>query len=399
MRIYYLLRILAVFLAAGCLGISCKKNIAGITLPNHYPGTDFNQVFEAFWGGVNNNYVFWSVDTTDWDNMYLVYKPMFGQLDIHNSVDVRRSFQYFSAMTQGFTDSHFQISFFNPTDSDTVVYPAAARKKYIAPALPFTYFSQVIPKRYFGTYYWADSSFADTVAGKPHIQHMGLVTALINSHILYLHLSGFYLKHVIQQLGYTILANGWNDFLTALRDPTVGTRGLIIDMRSNNGGLLEDLNFITGQMITQPLHFGSTREKSGNGRLDYTPWADAIVTPQTGSVAPKSPIVVLTDQHSVSMAELTTMALKTLPNTYVIGDTTWGANGPLNPNIALYGGGQFPFANFGYVYTSSAMFEYKDGKIYEGKGFPPDLYIPYNKDSVAAGLDPQLDAAIKYLNH
>jgi len=151
-------------------------------------------------------------------------------------------------------------------------------------------------------------------------------------------------------------------------------------------------------MINQALPFAYTKEKSANGRLDYTPWADAIVTPVSGASAVTVPIVVLTDQHSVSMAEMTTMALKRLPKTYIIGDTTWGANGPISSNRNLYGGGQFTFAGFGFVQTASAMYKYRDDKIYEGKGFPPDDYVPYNKDSVAAGIDVQLAAAIRYLN-
>ena len=83
----------------------------------------------------------------------------------------------------------------------------------------------------------------------------------------------------------------------------------------------------------------------------------------------------------------------------VIGDTTWGANGPLDTNLPLYGGGQYSFAGFGYVFTSSAEYMYKNGKIYEGKGFPPDRYIPVNLDSVSAGMDVQLDSAIHYLGY
>src|SRR6202000_1814744 len=91
-----------------------------------------------------------------------------------------------------------------------------------------------------------------------------------------------------------------------------------------------------------PLHFADTREKSGNGRLDYTPWAPAAAMPQNGSFQFTRPIVVLTDQNSESMAEMTTMAIKSLPNSYIIGDTTWGANGPLRTDDGLYGGGSSP---------------------------------------------------------
>src|ERR1700716_1836236 len=101
------------------------------------------------------------------------------------------------------------------------------------------------------------------------------------------------------------------------------------------------MNYITGQFINQPLVLGYTREKSGNGRLDYTRWAYAIAAPNSGVKALTSPIVVLIDRRSVSMAELTTMAIKRIPGTHIIGDTTCGANGLLNTADGLYGGEHF----------------------------------------------------------
>jgi len=172
------------------------------------------------------------------------------------------------------------------------------------------------------------------------------------------------------------------------------------------------LNFLVGSLISSPLSIGYTRSKSGNGRLDYTPWAPAMVTPKAGATAFTKPIVVLADGESVSMAELTTMALKQLPNTKVVGDTTWGATGPLTDN-SVFNAGSFSFGKvysnietgastyYGNTYTSSVMFKYMDGKIYEGKGFPPDYTIKPTLQQVLVSNttvdDPQLDKAISLL--
>jgi hypothetical protein len=383
-------------LVATVLASSCRKDLTAIKPADQYAGTDLSQVFDAFWSGMNTNYVFWSIDTVDWDAKYKYYKPLFARLNINNTADVLRAFQLFSEMDSGLVDSHLRISFTNPVLADTAFSPAVARKKNISPYLPFTYFSKVIGPKYFDSYYWADTPVVTSIADKKDTANMGLMTGVIQKHILYLHITQFFLRHVIVDQHSAIISKGWDLFLSNLHTGAA-VNGVIIDLRSNTGGLSEDMNFITGQFITQPMILGYTREKNGNGRLDYTPWANAIVTPDPGAKALASPIVVLTDQRTVSMAEHTTMALKRIPGTYIIGDTTWGANGLLNTNDGLYGGGQFSFANFGYCYTSSVQFKCWDGKIYEGKGFPPDKYVPYNKDSVNAGTDVQLTAAIHYL--
>ena len=184
-------------------------------------------------------------------------------------------------------------------------------------------------------------------------------------------------------------------FLNYLSNPPSGFKGVIIDVRGNGGGDISDLNFLVGNLINNKLTIGHTRYKSGNGRLDYTPWAPAIVTPQTGAKAVTVPVVVLTDIWTTSMAELTAMAVHALPNGngHTVGETTWGATGPLTNNEIL-NGGQFTAANFLFAYTSSSMFKYIDGNIYEGKGFPPDDYVPFNLNDFQTYGDKQLEKAL-----
>jgi len=171
---------------------------------------------------------------------------------------------------------------------------------------------------------------------------------------------------------------------------------LIIDVRGNGGGDINDLNFLVGRLISSPLKIGYTRYKNGNGRLDYTPWVDASITPQPGARAVTQPVVVLADNFSVSLAELTTMAIHAMPNGKFIGETTWGANGPIAPN-KYFNAGQFTAANFLFAYTSSSMFKYIDGNIYEGKGFPPDIAVPFDGRLLSRGDDPSLDAALNLM--
>src|SRR6202034_3630800 len=84
----------------------CRKTISSSPEAADYPGDNYPDIFQSFWNGMNTNYVFWGIDTTNWDNMYTVYKPLFDQLSIFDSQDESLAEQYFDQMTQGLIDSH-----------------------------------------------------------------------------------------------------------------------------------------------------------------------------------------------------------------------------------------------------------------------------------------------------
>jgi len=85
--------------------------------------------------------------------------------------------------------------------------------------------------------------------------------------------------------------------------------------------------------------------------------------------------------------------LRALPQCRVVGETTFGATGPFAENV-LYDDGPFQVPGFLSVTTSSVEFKYIDGKIYEGKGFPPDYPVPFNIQALHSGDDPQMDKAL-----
>lgn len=151
-----------------------------------------------------------------------------------------------------------------------------------------------------------------------------------------------------------------------------------------------------GRLINKPLHFGFTRSKSGNGRLDYTPWIQAVISPQSINKSFNLPIVVLTDRYTASMAELVAMAVKAMPNGKIVGETTYGATGPIT-DFSVYNDGSFSVGNFLSVYTSSVEFKFVDGKMYEGKGFPPDIHVPFDSVNFLIGKDTQLESAVSLI--
>ena len=412
-------KILFIYITLGVLLVSCHKEVS----PSNQIGETYNvnyaQVFEDFWSSMNKTYVFWSIEKTDWNKVHSDFAPAFKRLDdavgLYSSdrlaLDAARLFKQ---IVDGLVDSHYNLSLITGYG----INPALDRK-WKNPAFIGNLFMQngaitaLYPDQI--NYYnvTVDSMYlTNKVVGYDTAAGFYTASGIIkNSHILYFSFSTFSLLSEYQNGPNPDVKAAIDNFFTMLTNPTV--TGLILDVRGNGGGETSDLNFLLGRLVSKPLKIGYTKSKSGDGRLDYTPWADAIVKPWYAFPSGfNKPIAVLADGLSASMSELTTMTVKALPNTFFVGDTTWGANGPLTQN-SDFNAGSFNFGNigtridygttsyYGHAYTSSCMFKYIDNKIYEGKGFPPDYVVKVTPDQIFLPNnvvdDPQLNKAISLL--
>ncbi len=393
--------VLRLFVAGilGLIGQGCTELLPSINSAGSYSGDNYSDIFEAFWTGMNNNYVYWSNDPTDWDSVYVKYKPLFAKLTVFNDANNATAEKYFTDMTAKLIDSHYTLQF---QLTGHFVSPALNRKIAIDKiypdsiyALPENFFDSLVAPRYLDP----SSVIAgtDTIIEQNSPQPFTVITGTIHSTIRYLYFSSF----AFSQAGANT-APVLNAFFQSLSSQSL--KGVIIDVRDNGGGEVTALNYLIGKMISQPITYAYTHAKDGNGRLDYTPWAPAIVTPQAGSVPVSAPIVILADHTSISMSEITVLAVKALPNGKFIGTTTWGATGPLIPSVYLNGGqftiGTATFGNNGYlfVYTSSAALKALNGAIYEGRGISPDIWVPETARDYSRGTDAQLERAIQYIN-
>lgn len=363
---------------------SCRKDIPEMTAPENYRDNDFSSVFEAFWTGMNHNYLFWDIDTTDWDRVYDQYKPLFASLDINSVDDALQAFRYFEAMTAGLVDGHYHLSFKKSPLQNAAISPSTARKKkeagYHNP-IPADYFLNTLPAHYFEDYY---QGVTETEYGT-----LAAVSGKLQGDILYLYFSNFLFG---QLNAYDPVAAVIEYFFNELKNAN-NLKGVIIDVRGNGGGSMADMLDILSRLINSRATYAYCRSKMGEGRLDYTPWTPLTVDPAPGYRV-NVPIAVLADLHSASSAELLAMGVATLPNGYIVGEKTWGAQGPLADN-AIYNGGQFSTAFMELVYTSSLITKYIDENIYEGDGFPPDYEVKYDENMLQTGIDPQLEKAIE----
>jgi len=190
----------------------------------------------------------------------------------------------------------------------------------------------------------------------------------------YLYMSNFYNTLYESDSNVTdVMDNFWALVYNTSGDNEVSK--IIIDLRHNTGGYVADLTDVVGPLISEDesLTYGYTRYKDGDNRTDYTPLIENKITGTATSDdnIPDVPIIVLADIYSVSMSDITILALQALggDDTILMGQRTWGGNGPLVSTYFLDGTED---NDYYYVYTSAnAMFDV-DGNTYEGVGITPD---------------------------
>jgi len=393
----------AVIAVSSCiLMTACRKEVVQQQRVTSYEGKSYSEVFEAFWRGMNENYMFWDIETVNWDNMYKTYKPRFEYLDQHKNDpgNGQKAAQFLVDMTKDLADSHLNLTFNGyanfivagyPIQSQTFS-PAGIRHQLRGDAYPMSsgIFDVMIPK------YYLTHAMSGTDGNSFHI-NTGIIPRN-NKNILYLEYSSFQLgtQYYTNNSTHLPVKPVLDQFFTYSKDPSVD--GLILDLRGNPGGSVSDLDFLIGRLITSPGHFAYTRLKNGSGRLDYTPWTKGYVHPQAGAVNFTKPIAVLVDDNSVSMSEMTTLAVRNIfSKSKVIGIQTWGGTGQIPYDDTKYLGGQFTAANFVQVYMAGVELRDKNMVCYENKGITPDIPVAYDAKAIQNNIDAQLEKAISYV--
>ena len=182
-------------------------------------------------------------------------------------------------------------------------------------------------------------------------------------------------------------------------------KGVIIDVRHNNGGHMADLGVVAGALLQGSKYvFGTVKQKNGTGRLDYSlPMEMSINLPYNNAEAITEPIVVLADAQSVSCSENTVATVKQQANGIMIGARTYGAacpvvSNPLVNSTLNYAGCIGTAGGPVYAYIPYMLLSFnKIGNI-EGKGIEPDIELHFDSALYReTKRDNQFERALKYI--
>ncbi|MCU0358441.1 MAG: S41 family peptidase [Cyclobacteriaceae bacterium] len=308
------------------------------------PKNNAEAIFENLWTTFDESYGPFNERNIDWDALYRIYRPQ-----VTASTTEEELYQTITAMLTNLDDGHVQLvapdrRIFNANYirnnkiDDELFNLDVIRNKYLEPG-----FKQLSDDGY--------------VYGKIRGKNIGYI----------------YFNYVADN--FFIM----NQFL----DENLFSDGIIIDLRHNQGG---DFTFgfsAFGRLTNQTRDVFQSRTKNGTGSNDFTPLHTWRLTP--GGAYFNKPIIVLTDRYTISAGERSVMALMTLPNVTVMGDTTSGAHATMIGR---------ELAN-GWYYTiatqNTLLF---DGKSYEGIGLAPDVVVKNVLEEINNGIDRTLQYAI-----
>lgn len=155
-------------------------------------------------------------------------------------------------------------------------------------------------------------------------------------------------------------------------------RAIIIDLRGNPGGVGGMAPGLAGMLFKEKASLGSMKTRGGSMEFVAFPQQD----PFTGR------IVLLTDHGTGSTSEVFAAGMQETGRATVIGETTAGA---VLPSV-------FEKLPTGYLFQY-AISDYRSPKniLIEGRGVIPDIEVKQTRESLLAGGDAQLAAALKLI--
>jgi hypothetical protein len=331
------------FFWLGCLGLMASLTACEQALIPPSASDDPEAIFEQAWTVADREYAFFAYKGIDWDQSYARYRPRVtpetGPVELFDLLD---------SMLFELRDGHVNLR--SPFDlSRNWNWYLNSPSNFDYDLLERNYFQQ--RERYIGPF---------VVAGLP-------------DSIGYVYYSAF-------SRGFS---NRDIDLIVAIFE---NAKGLIIDIRDNGGGSVENARRLAGRFLTEERVVGRQRYKSGPGHEDFTEFEDIVLEP-AGDTAFTKPVVLLTNRSSYSAANLFTLYMRDLPQVTHLGDTTGGGGGlPASTELA----------NGWFLRVSSSQLIAPDGFNVED-GIPPDLQVDLSPTDRNNGTDTMLERALEVL--
>ncbi len=174
-----------------------------------------------------------------------------------------------------------------------------------------------------------------------------------------------------------------------LKLKALGARAIVLDLRSNGGGLLGEAIRLTGLFIKDgPVV--QVRYENGRVRTDYDN--------DNGRVVHDGPLVVLVSRNSASASEICAGALQKLGRAVIVGDRTSHGKGTVQQTMMLDDISMNPFrerVELGMVKITIQKFYLPDGASTQKEGVHSDLVLPSINELLPIG-ESDLDHALPW---
>ena len=167
-------------------------------------------------------------------------------------------------------------------------------------------------------------------------------------------------------------ASEFREHLTKLKKNN--NKGLVLDLRSNPGGLVDQVTSVADQILPEALIVYSSNRV---GEKQYAK--------SDNKESLKIPIVMLVNEGSASASEILSGALQDNKKATILGVNTFG-KGVIQSVLEMDKGG---------LVITTAQYFTPNGNVVDKKGIKPDVKVDYKK--TGENKDSQLDKAIEIL--
>ena len=163
--------------------------------------------------------------------------------------------------------------------------------------------------------------------------------------------------------------------------------GIILDVRSNGGGLLSNAEKLAARFVNEKTLVGYIQHKTGKGHNDFSELYPRYIEPST-RLRYQKPVIVLTNRSCYSATNDFVNAMRYFPNVQILGDRTGGGSGlPFHSEIPN-----------GWSVRFSACPSFSADKQHIEFGIDPDIRVDLSKADEAKGEDTLIEIARKLLH-
>lgn len=331
-RKYLLLLLVLLFAWPGCDDV-------GMQFDNNPKGN-----FDALWTILDRNYCFFEYKEIDWNDVYRRYSSR-----IAPDIDSEGLFKLMGLMLAELKDGHVNLS-----ASHDITRYWEWRDDY-----PEN-FSESIQKEYLGKDYGISS---------------GLKYKILEDNIGYIYYGSF----------SSMVGEG---NLDQVLSRMAICHGIIIDVRSNGGGSLVNVERIAGRFFNERSLIGYIFHKKGPGHNDFSePYPKYIES--SNRIRYQKPVIVLTNRGCYSATNEFVSAMKYAPNVTVIGDKTGGGSG-LPFTSELPNGWSIRFSASPMINAEREHIEF---------GVEPDIYVSMTDEDMSRNIDTIIEEAREILKN
>ena len=304
------------------------------------PSTQASAIFEDTWSFLDKNYALFESKAINWDSVHKVYSQK-----ITNDITNEALFETLANMLSTLKDGHVALS------------------------------NGAITRNYTGFYSFYSNNYNESTLYKTYLLDYKRTGPLVYTQVNgvgYLHIETF-------KTNFTAAA--LDSILTSMK----GVKGIIVDLRNNEGGDLNLAYLVISRFIAEAKLVKYEVSKNGTGHASFD--APSAVTIKPGGQTFTAPVRVLTNRRCFSACNDLALFFSELPRVKIYGDQTGG-------------GGGIPF---NYILSNAWLLQYTGTKTLSvaglsiESGIQPDVKINISTLDDFNGKDPILEAAYNSL--